>query len=83
VAEEFLAFELDLLGAVMNQFVPTLGAMERAPPTQAKAQSLPDAQGVYLLIYDGEVLYVDKTDADAGPKIKELLVKCGSSMTLI
>jgi len=66
VAEGFIAFELDLMGAVMNQLVPTLDAMESAPLSMANAQSLPDAQGVYLLIYDREVRYVGKTDAEAG-----------------
>ena len=42
-------------GAVMNQLVPTLDAMASAPLSLQNAQALPDAQGVYLLIYDGEV----------------------------
>lgn len=62
----FIAFELDLMGAVMNQLVPTLDAMASAPLSLQNAQALPDAQGVYLLIYDGEVRYVGKTDAEAG-----------------
>ena len=66
MAGGFLAFELDLMGAVMNQLIPTLDAMGSAPLTLDNAQALPDAQGVYLLIHDGEVRYVGKTDADAG-----------------
>jgi len=66
VADGFIAFELDLMGAVMNQLVPTLDAMASAPLSLQNAQALPDAQGVYLLIYDGEVRYVGKTDAEAG-----------------
>ena len=66
MADGFIAFELDLMGAVMNQLVPTLDAMASAPLSLANAQALPDAQGVYLLIYDGAVRYVGKTDAEAG-----------------
>jgi len=66
VADGFIAFELDLMGAVMNQLIPTLDAMGSAPLTLDYAQALPDAQGVYLLIHDGEIRYVGKTDAEAG-----------------
>lgn len=31
MADGFIAFELDLMGAVMNQLVPTLDAMASAP----------------------------------------------------
>ena len=56
VADGFIAFELDLMGAVMNQLIPTLDATGSAPLTLDNAQALPDAQGVYLLIHDGEPL---------------------------
>lgn len=54
------------MGAVMNQLIPTLDDMGSAPLTLDNAQALPDAQVVYLLIHDGEVRYVGKTDAEAG-----------------
>ena len=66
MVDEFIAFELDLMGAVMNQLVPTLDAMASASLSLPNAHALPDAQGVYLLIYDGAVRYVGKTDAEAG-----------------
>lgn len=50
----------------MNQLVPSLDAMASAPLSLANTAALPDAQGVYLLIYDGQVRYVGKTDAEAG-----------------
>ncbi|PDT48169.1 hypothetical protein CO661_09875 [Sinorhizobium fredii] len=62
----FVAFELDLMAAVMNQIIPTLDAMTSAPLTLPNALDLPDAQGVYLLIHDGRIKYVGKTDAEAG-----------------
>lgn len=66
VATGFVAFELDLMKAVMDQLVPSLDALTGAPLTLANAADLPDAQGVYLLIHDGQVRYVGKTDAEAG-----------------
>lgn len=62
----FIAFELDLMRAVMTQIIPALDAMSSAPLTLANAVELPEAQGVYLLIYDGQIRYVGKTDAEAG-----------------
>lgn len=66
MAGGFIAFELDLMRAVMNQIIPALDAMDSAPLTLANAMALPEAQGVYLLIHDGEIRYVGKTDAEAG-----------------
>lgn len=66
MAAGFIAFELDLMGAVMSQIIPSLDAMSSAPLTLANAIALPEAQGVYLLIHDGQIRYVGKTDAEAG-----------------
>lgn len=66
LADGFIAFELDLMGAVLDQLIPILDKMEGEPLTRAAAQLLPDAQGVYLLIHQGQVHYVGKTDAEAG-----------------
>lgn len=66
MSDGFIAFELDLMAAVMNQLIPTLEAMSSAPLTLANAQALPEAQGVYLLMHEGHVRYVGKTDAEAG-----------------
>lgn len=62
----FIAFELDLMKAVMDQLVPTLDTLDGAPLTQQNASALPDAQGVYMLLHAGTVRYVGKTDAQAG-----------------
>jgi hypothetical protein len=62
----FIAFELDLMGAVIHQLVPKLDAMIGEPLTRAATAQLPDAQGVYLLVHQGQVQYVGKTDAQAG-----------------
>lgn len=62
----FLSFELDLMRAVMDQLVPKLDALRSEPLIPASVANLPDAQGVYQLLYGGRVMYIGKTDADAG-----------------
>lgn len=62
----FIAFELDLIDAAVHQLVPQLDTMTGEPLTRAATALLPDAQGIYLLIYQGKVHYVGKTDAKAG-----------------
>ena len=54
------------MGAVLHQLIPQLDKMTGEALTRANAQQLPDAQGVYLLIHQGNVHYVGKTDAEAG-----------------
>ncbi|MBB3399697.1 GIY-YIG nuclease family protein [Rhizobium sp. BK060] len=62
----FIAFELDLMRAVMNQIIPAVDAMSSTPLTLTNALELPEAQGVYLLLHNGQIRYVGKTDAEAG-----------------
>lgn len=62
----FIAFELDLMGAVIHQLVPKLDVMTGESLTRTATTELPDAQGVYLLVHEGEAHYVGKTDAQAG-----------------
>lgn len=64
--EGFLAFEVDLMDAVMTQLVPQLEEMKPAVLNTKNTSELPDAQGVYLLIHNNQVKYVGKTDAEAG-----------------
>lgn len=66
MTDGYIAFELDLMSAVMSQLIPSLDSMKSTSLTLENAESLPDAQGVYLLIHDREVRYVGKTDAEAG-----------------
>lgn len=66
MAAGFLSFELDLMGALISQLLPELDAMSGEPLTDASTAQLPDTQGVYLLLHQGTVHYVGKTDAQAG-----------------
>jgi hypothetical protein len=66
VAAGFMAFELDLMKAVMDQLVPSLDALPEASLTNQNVAALPDAQGVYVHFHEGAVRYIGKTDAEAG-----------------
>ncbi len=59
-------FEFDLPDALLASIIRTFDSMDAAILTPENAQSIPDAQGVYLLLKDGKVVYVGKTDSEAG-----------------
>lgn len=59
-------FEFDLPGALLNHLVGVLDSMETAPLDAASLAGVPETQGVYQLFLDGELVYIGKTDAEAG-----------------
>lgn len=64
--EGFKEFEFDLPDALLTSLVGILDGMEGAPLTPANVVDIPEAQGVYQLLLDGQVVYIGKTDSDAG-----------------
>lgn len=66
----FVAFELDLVKAVLTQLIPRLDAIQPAPLISERTSQLPDAQGIYLLLHRDAVRYVGKTDSDAGLRLR-------------
>lgn len=62
----FKEFEFDLPEALLTSLVAILDGMEGAPLTPANVVDIPEAQGVYQLMLDGQVVYIGKTDSDAG-----------------
>jgi hypothetical protein len=66
VTPGFRAFEFDLPGALLISLIDTFDSMEGAPLVPDNVASLPDEQGVYQLLHEGRVVYVGKTDAEAG-----------------
>ncbi len=62
----FVDFEFDLPGALLSQLVSVLDRMEAAQLTAENVNSVPEAQGVYQLFHEGMLVYIGKTDADAG-----------------
>lgn len=62
----FRDFEFPLADALLKELVTVLDQMESAPLTPANLDDIPDEQGVYQLFKVGELVYVGKTDGDAG-----------------
>ena len=66
VAPGYKDFEFDLPGALLDHLVRALDGMGDAPLNSDKVQAIPEAQGVYQLFLDGELVYIGKTDAESG-----------------
>ncbi|MSP81842.1 MAG: GIY-YIG nuclease family protein [Alphaproteobacteria bacterium] len=62
----YIEFEFNLPGALLAQLVETLDSMDAASLVPASINDIPDAQGVYQLFLDGGLVYIGKTDAEAG-----------------
>ncbi len=59
-------FEFDLPDALLASLIRAFDGMDGAPLTRENLAGIPDAQGVYQLILGDLVVYVGKTDAQAG-----------------
>src|SRR5262245_12618134 len=59
-------FEFDLSSALLARLVDVLEGLDAVPLLEQKVTSVPEAQGVYQLFYREELVYIGKTDADAG-----------------
>ncbi len=59
-------FEFDLPGALLTHLVGVLDGMADAPLDSPALARVPEAQGVYQLFLDHQLVYVGKTDAEAG-----------------
>ncbi len=59
-------FEFDLPGALLSRLVEVLDGLAAAPLNVEALESVPEAQGVYQLFLRGQLVYIGKTDAEAG-----------------
>jgi hypothetical protein len=64
--EGFREFEFNLPDALLTSLIEAFDGMESAPLLRVHVAPLPDAQGVYQLLHDGKIVYVGKTDGEAG-----------------
>jgi hypothetical protein len=64
----FTEFEFDLPDALLKSLVSIFDDIAGAPLLPENADQLPEVQGVYQLSLDGVVVYIGKTDAEAGLK---------------
>jgi hypothetical protein len=62
----FIEFEFDLPEALLTNLVRVFDSMDSADLTQENVAQIADAQGVYQLLLDGQLVYIGKTDAEAG-----------------
>ena len=67
--------EFDLPGALLIQLVALLDNMPLAKLERENLRNVPEEQGVYQLFIDDKLVYIGKTDSDAGLK-KRLLRHC-------
>lgn len=62
----YAEFEFDLPGALLARLIEVLDGLDTAPLNNANLQGVPEEQGVYQLLLDDHLVYVGKTDAEAG-----------------
>lgn len=66
MAEGYVEFEFDLPAALLVRLIEVFAGVEPATLGPDQLNAIPDAQGVYQLFLDGELVYIGKTDAEAG-----------------
>lgn len=62
----FLEFEFDLPGALKTELIRLIDGMDTGLLQPDVTNDIPDAQGVYQLFYEDALVYIGKTDAEAG-----------------
>ena len=62
----FVEFEFNLPDALLASLINVFDKMSGAPLTPENVQKIPEAQGVYMLLMRGQIVYIGKTDAEAG-----------------
>ncbi|WP_324005249.1 GIY-YIG nuclease family protein [Aeromonas hydrophila] len=68
----FEELEFDLPSALLNQLVTLFHEMPEGPLNAEAVQKIDDAQGVYQLFLKGKLVYIGKTDAQAGLRARLL-----------
>lgn len=64
----YLEFEFDLPNALLINLVKAFEEMDLSPLSTENVANIPEAQGVYQLLHKGSLVYIGKTDAEAGLK---------------
>lgn len=62
----YVEFEFDLPAALLVRLIDVFSEVTATPLSLQSTRDIPDEQGVYQLFLDGELVYVGKTDGDAG-----------------
>lgn len=71
MVEGYLDFEFDLPGHLIKSLIDKFdNVITAAPLTTEGLAKVPEKQGLYLLLYRGEVVYVGKTDSRRGLAVR-------------
>lgn len=62
----YAEFEFNLSEALLNNLVELLNEMEPGALTEENVSNVPEGQGVYQLFHGGTLVYIGKTDSEAG-----------------
>ena len=62
----YIEFEFDLPAALLGRLIEVLDGLGTLPLNTEGLARIPEEQGVYQLFLDGRVVYIGKTDAEAG-----------------
>lgn len=62
----YAEFEFDLPEALLAHLVRALDRITTAPLVESAVSAVPEHQGIYQLFLDGKLVYIGKTDAEAG-----------------
>ncbi|POG16951.1 GIY-YIG nuclease family protein [Pseudomonas putida] len=62
----YVEFEFDLPGALLVRLIQILDKIEAVTLNATNLAAIPEEQGVYQLYLDDQLVYIGKTDADAG-----------------
>lgn len=74
----FIEFEFDLPDALLQRLIAIFDNMQSARLVLSNLSVIPDAQGVYQLLQGDKVVYIGKTDGDAG--LKQRLTRHASTI---
>lgn len=64
----FVEFEFDLPDALLTSIEAVFDRLDSAPLLPSNVEGIPEAQGVYMLLLRDDIVYIGKTDAEAGLK---------------
>jgi hypothetical protein len=78
MTQGYVDFEFDLPEALLARLVEVLDDLDSGQLLSANIDAIPDAQGVYQLFLDGELVYIGKTDAEAG--LRKRLLRHGEKI---
>lgn len=68
MSQGYSEFEFDLPEALLAKLIEEFAAISAAPLTDENLKTIPESQGVYQLFFGKTLVYIGKTDAEAGLK---------------